>query len=266
MAVFYIKGGTYGFDKMKVMKTTLSVVMITHNSDELLEQSLRSVEPIADEIIIVDGGSTDRTISIAQSLNATVLKNNDDRLGIRKKMGISHARGPWILILDSDEIVSPLLAEEIRGIKTSRSPIDVYYIPFQNHYLGKPLRYGGERYAMPRLFKKGKATMSDALVHEQIMFDIGSSTCMHSPIQHYSYRSLVQMYKKFTGYALREARQKRAAGESTSLKKIILYPLHMVWARFIEDRGYKDGLFRLPLDVGFGYMELLTYASMVFIR
>ena len=73
------------------------------------------------------------------------------------------------------------------------------------------------------------------------------------------------MYKKFTDYAIREAKQRRLNGESTSLKKIVMYPPHMFWARFIKDEGYRDGLFRIPLDLGFAYMEFLTYMTMLFL-
>ncbi len=89
---------------------------------------------------------------------------------------------------------------------------------------------------------------------------------MRNKILHYSYRSLTQLYKKFSGYAWKEAKRKRQQGERTSAKKIVLYPLHMFWARFIEDKGYQDGFFRIPLDLGFAYMEFLTYFLMLFIK
>ena len=72
------------------------------------------------------------------------------------------------------------------------------------------------------------------------------------------------MYKKFTNYALLEATQKYLDQEESSLKKVTLYPLHMFWARFIKDKGYKDGLARITLDIGFGYMEFLTYLALFF--
>ena len=74
------------------------------------------------------------------------------------------------------------------------------------------------------------------------------------------------MFGKFTDYAKREARQKINKGEKSSIKKIVFYPLHMFWARFIKDKGYKDGIFRIPLDVGFAYMEFLTYVLILFYR
>ena len=74
------------------------------------------------------------------------------------------------------------------------------------------------------------------------------------------------MFNKFTDYAKRDVQTKINNREKSSLKKIILYPLHMFWARFFKDKGYKDGLFRIPLDLGFAYMEFLTYFLLLFKR
>jgi len=101
--------------------------------------------------------------------------------------------------------------------------------------------------------------MTPVLVHERITIKKKRTGKLKGKIHHHSYRSISQIYKKFTRYAFWEAIQKRQAGERPSFKKIFLYPLHMFWARFFKDKGYKDGLFRIPLDLGFAYMEFLTY-------
>ena len=67
------------------------------------------------------------------------------------------------------------------------------------------------------------------------------------------------MFRKFTDYGIRMAKEKHLSGDKSSLKKIFIYPIHMFWARFIEDKGHEDGLFRIPLDLGFAYMEFVTY-------
>ena len=130
--------------------------------------------------------------------------------------------------------------------------------------MGRPVNRGGEDYKMLRLFRKDSVLITPALVHEGFRLKKEEVGMLKSKILHYSYRSLTQMYAKFTNYAVREAKQKAEKREKTSLKKIFFYPLHMFWARFIEDRGYKDGIFRIPLDVGFAYMELLTYILLWF--
>lgn len=248
------------------MKQNLSLIMITKNAEEVLEQSLRSVRSLVDEIIIVDNHSIDNTVAIADQFDADVYLNKEDNLGKQKLFTLKRATGEWILSLDADEVISPKLKEEIKKVLSSLPRVSGYRIPFQNHFLGRQISHGGEKYIMMRLFRKDSATINSALVHEHFVLTKGRIDTLKNPILHFSYRSLLQMYKKFTDYSIREARQKVQSGEKTSLKKIFLYPLHMFWARFIKDKGYKDGLFRIPLDLGFAYMEWLTYAVMLFMK
>lgn len=247
------------------MESPLSVVMITKDADELLQESLASVDGLADEIIVIDDYSTDETIDIAKKHRAHIYLHHEKDLGKQKAYGINKAKGAWILILDSDEILSQLLKQEIKKeLRRKDNPYAGYGIPYQNHFLGKPIRHGGENYKMLRLFRKENALTPPALVHEKVELKNGKIGYLKHKIFHYSYRSLLQVYRKFTDYALREAEKKMSAGEQTGLKKVILYPIHMFWARFIKDKGYKDGWFRMPLDLGFGYMEFLTYFMMMF--
>lgn len=247
------------------MKSSLSLVVITKNAEELLDESLSSVQNLVDEIIIVDDYSKDNTLSIAKNHGATIYCHTERDLGKQKTYGIKKAKGEWILILDADEIVSKELKKEIKSILSLKNRDEIgYVIPYQNHFLGRPISYGGENYKMLRLFKKKYAVTAPSLVHEKVVLKKGKIGYLKHRIYHYSYRSLVQMYRKFTDYAIRDKDRKIMAGEHTSLKKVILYPIHMFWARFIEDKGYKDGLFRIPLDLGFAYMEFLTYFLMIF--
>ncbi len=249
-------------------KLPISLVMITKNSAETLERSLNSVEDLVSEIIIVDSYSKDRTQDVARKFTANIYFHNYRREGEQRKIAIAKARQEWILILDSDEVVSPALRQEIRQ-KLLRAPKQSgFIIPFQNHFLGRKIYRGGENYKKLRLFRRNSKDihLNDLLVHAEIKGDKKTIGLMRGRILHYSYRSLAQMYKKFSNYAWREARGKRQRGERTSVKKIVLYPLHMFWARFVEDRGHQDGFFRIPLDLGFAYMEFLTYFLMLFIK
>jgi len=247
------------------MKGKISVLMITKNAQELLVKSLRSVAGLANEIVVVDDYSTDETVKIAKRFKARIIQNHEEDFGKQRKFSLKQATNSWILVLDSDEIVPICLKKEIKKV-VSESKFNGYYIPFNNHFLGKKLRYGGEDYKKLILFKKDKVTITPALVHEKFVIKSGKVGYLKNKVYHYSYRSLLKMYQKFTDYAVREARQKVKNGEKTSLKKIFFYAPHMLWARFIKDRGYKDGFFRLPLDIGFAGMEFLTYFLMLFIK
>ena len=247
-------------------KSNLSVVMIGQNVSSVLSKSLESVRFMSDDIIYVDDYSIDNSVKIAKKYKCRVyLHESRKDLGKQREWALRKARNEWILLLDADERVSEELARGIISLLHSIRPEYIAFrIRFINHFLGKPLYYGGEQYKMIRLFRKSKSKYNSGLVHEKMTFGDGKIGYLNEPILHYSYRSLWQMYCKFTDYAIREAEQKARAGEKSSLKKIFMYPVHMVWARFVKDEGYKDGLFRLPLDIGFGYMEFLTYLILAF--
>jgi len=242
------------------MSAKLSVLMITKNAAETLEKSLASVKKIADEIIVIDSKSTDRTVEIAKNYLAKVYVKEFADIGKQRLFGFSKATGKWILILDADEIVSEKLMKEIKSkIENKRIKIAGYFIPYQNFFLNLPLQYGGENYRMLRLFRRKYATISPSLIHEHFRLTKGKSGRLKGKIFHHSYRSISQMIIKFTDYGIRTAKEKYLRKERSSFKKIFVYPIHMFWARFIEDKGHEDGLFRIPLDLGFAYMEFITY-------
>ena len=247
------------------MSTKLSVLMITKNAIETLEKSLASIKKIADEIIIVDSKSTDRTVEIAKNYLAKVYVKEFVDIGKQRMFGLSKATGKWILILDCDEIVSEKLMKEIRSrIGNKQIKINGYYIPYQNFFLNKPLQFGGENYKMLRLFRRIKLSIEPSLVHNRINVKDKKIGYLKGKIFHHSYRSFSQMFSKFTNYGIRMAKEKYLLGEKSSFKKIFFYPIHMFWARFIKDRGYEDGFFRIPLDLGFAYMEFVTYLTLFF--
>ena len=254
------------------MSTKLSVLMITKNAAETLEKSLASVKKIADEIIIVDSKSTDRTVEIVRKVLKVhkvykVFVKEFADIGRQRIYGLNKAIGDWILILDSDEVVSKELSKEIFTLLNGYIVKENgFYIRYQNHYLGRSLKYGGENYKMLRLFKRNKLLIKSSLVHNKIELISGKVGKLEGKILHFSYRSIPQIFSKFTDYGVRMAKEKRLAGEKSSLKKVFLYPPHLFWARFIKDKGYQDGLFRIPLDLGFAYMEFIIYISLAFLN
>jgi len=252
------------------MKIKLSVLIITKNAEETIEAGLRSVIGWVDEIVVVDDYSTDDTLKKVKKFKGLkVIQNRQENLGRQRRFGLERCRHDWVLVLDADEVVSDRLRSEIMfKLQDSnfKSKYDGYFIPFQTHLFGRQLKYGGENYQKMALFKKKKVKIEPLRVGENFELLSGRAGQLKNKIFHYSYRSIGQMLKKFTAYALLGAKDRIERGEKTSLKKIFLYPAHMFWARFIKDKGYKDGLFRLPLDLGFAYMEFLMYVRMIFVK
>ena len=247
------------------MKVLRSLVIITKNAGATLDRVLGSVKDIVDEIVVVDDRSTDNTLLIAKAYGAKVFKHHEYDLGKQRLYAMKKAKGKWILVLDADEWLTKELKKEIATLlHCSIVKYDGFYIPFQTHFLGKPLRYGGENYKKLILFRKDSVMIKPALVHEKYELIKGKTGYLKHRAYHYSYQSITEMFKIFTDYAIRDAEQKIKNGEKSSFKKIFIYPIHMFWARFINDKGYKDGLRRLPLDIGFAYMEFLTYLLLLF--
>lgn len=241
--------------------------MITKNAADVLEKSLYSIKELADEIIIVDNYSKDQTLNIAKKYSAKIYLNREKDFGKQKALGQSKAIYEWILALDSDEIVSKELSREIKVLLSQKNiQYDGFYIKYQNHFLGKKIYFGGESYQKLRLFRKSIAVIKPAMVHEEFFLKSKNIGNLKHKIFHYSYRSISQIYIKFTIYSIKEARKKIAKGDNTNLEKIVLYPPHMFWCRYVKEKGYRDGIFRIPLDLGFAYMEFLSYFLMIFIK
>ena len=252
------------------MKKILSLLTATYNNEKTIEKNLKSVSDLVDEIVVVDNGSTDETIKIAKKYQAKIISYEGKNLGLQYQKGLNNVKTKWVLILDSDEYLSYELFNEIRELFFNKirelKKYDGFFIPFKNYFMGKPVSFGGENYKMIRLFKKNKVIITSEKTHQKYILKSKKTGSLKGKIIHHSYRSLWQTYKKFTYYALEEAKQKFKKNETITLKKLFLYAPHMFYARFIKDKGYKDGLFRIPLDLGFAYMEFLTYWGLLILR
>ncbi|MDP3758847.1 MAG: glycosyltransferase family 2 protein, partial [Candidatus Daviesbacteria bacterium] len=123
----------------------ISVVLATYNEEANLENCLRSINELADEIVIVDGGSTDKTLDIAKRFKARIIQTNNPQIfHINKNKAIDFAEGDWILQLDADEVVTENLAGEIKNAVLAESDINGYWIPRKNFFLRKFLTKGGQ--------------------------------------------------------------------------------------------------------------------------
>lgn len=247
------------------MKARISVLIITRNSRETIIKTVKSIL-WADEVVIADSNSTDKTRELVNKVlkdhkaYKIIKKEFGNDIGKQRLYGLKYVTGRWVLVLDSDEIVSKKLKKEIlKRVKDDKSEYSAYEIRYQNYFLGRQVNYGGENYKMVRLFRKSALIIKPSILHNKLFVTKGKTGKLKGKIFHHSYRSIEQVFSKFTDYSFRMAKIKVNSGERSSLRKIFFYPLHMFWARFVEDKGYKDGFFRIPLDLGFAYMEFLTY-------
>lgn len=168
---------------------TLSVVIITRNEEANLGRTLQSVS-WANERIVLDSGSTDRTVAIARELGAKVFEEPWKGYAGQKNSAIGKASGEWVLSLDADEEVSPELAESIKHVIDGNQSINGYFMARRNFFLGRWIRHGGfypDRKL--RLFRRGTGQFVERDVHETMRVD-GPTGTLQGDLIHHSYPTL----------------------------------------------------------------------------
>jgi len=223
------------------MKPKLSVVIITKDEEQRLPRCLESVA-FADEIIVLDGGSTDRTVEIGQAKGARVETSASwDGFGPQKNRALALAAGDWVLSLDADEEVTPESAAEIG--ETLRNPAaDCYEIPRLSEFCGRFLRHSGwYPDHVARLFKRGTAKFSDDLVHERLV-PRGAVGRLKHPLVHRGYRGASETLRKIDQYSTAWAQQALAAGRRAGFAAAPLHGLAAFVKTYIFRRGFLDGV------------------------
>ncbi|MBI3103898.1 glycosyltransferase family 2 protein [Candidatus Daviesbacteria bacterium] len=216
----------------------ISVVLAVFNEEENLRDCLQSIKDLAWEIVIVDGGSTDKTLEIAKDFNARIIQTNNPPLfHINKNKAIDAASGDWILQLDADEIVSPKLSEEIKKVVSKKSDIVGYWIPRRNFFLGKYLSKGGQYpdYTL-RLYRRGKGRLSGKDVHEQAQVS-GKVGYLKNDLLHLRDKSFAIYMERFNRYTDLLAKQIKNPG----IDYLFIKPIFWFIKAYIRHRGYVDG-------------------------
>ena len=230
-------------------KIKLSVAIASFNEESCIGDCLNSVKGLADEIVVVDGSSTDKTVEIAKSFNAKVIvTDNKPIFHINKQQAIGECGGEWILQLDADEIIPPELTEEIKSLITNYDlPIiyNAYWIKRKKMFLGKWMKKGGQ-YPDPviRLFKNGKAKLPCKSVHEQMVVE-GSVGELVNPMIHLPTPSFLVYLTKDNRYstlsALKMKEEKMSLNIFSSLKYFFCKPCSTFFSIYFRHLGFLDG-------------------------
>ena len=223
------------------MSAGLSVVIIARDEEASIGAALDSVA-WADEVIVVDSGSTDRTVEIARAKGARVSVTKDwPGFGAQKNRALAQATRDWVLSLDADERVTPELRHEIAAIVAGRGAADAYEIPRLSSYCGQPMRHGGwwpDR--VTRLFRRGKARFSDDLVHERVVVP-GETARLEAHLIHEAFDDLDDVLEKVNRYSSAGARMAHAAGKRGSLTSAVLHGAWSFVRTYFLQAGFLDG-------------------------
>lgn len=228
----------------------LSVALATYNEEENLARTLESVKDLANEIVIYDGGSTDKTIDIAKSFGAKVIVGkNYPIFHINKQKAIDTCRGDWTLQLDADEVVSSELAKEIdEEINKKSNEFNGYWLPRKNYFLGRFLMKGGQYpdYTL-RLYRKGKGRLPQKDVHEQAVVE-GKVGYLQNPLFHYPYKNFANYISKWQRYnnlistQIEDGLKDRNLGVRMGLGigYLLIRPSHWLLTTYIRHKGFMD--------------------------
>ncbi len=218
----------------------LSVIVITKNEEAHIQACLESVA-FADEIIVVDSGSTDRTVEIARALGAKVTVTSDwPGFGPQKNRALDLASGQWVLSIDADERVTPELAKTILQ-ELDQPRATAYRIARLSEFAGRWIRHSGwwpDR--VLRLFQRGTARFKDVKVHESVQTD-RPVAILNGHFLHYPYASLEAFITKINVYSTEAALQMQARGKTTSVPGIAGHAIWTFARHYVVRRGFLDG-------------------------
>jgi (heptosyl)LPS beta-1,4-glucosyltransferase len=221
----------------------LSGVVIAMNEADRIHRCVASLAALCDEVVVLDSGSTDATVSVATAAGARVVQQPWLGFAAQKNAAIAAATRPWVLLLDADEWLDDAAGDRLRALFASGEVerADVWRLPRRTHYLGAPLDHGGwGREAVERLFRPGLRYLP-ADVHERLDLAGRRVASVDARIEHDTARSDAEYAAKLDRYAALWAGQRRAAGRRAGP---LAAPLHAAayWLRnFVLRGGFLDG-------------------------
>jgi len=241
----------------------ISLAMATFNEEQNISRCLDAAEGWVDEIIVVDGGSTDKTREVAEKYGAKVTKTtNPPIFHVNKQKAIDQCRGDWVLQLDADEVVESSLKKEILAIVKNGSGCAGYFIPRKNFFLGKWLRKTGQ-YPDPviRLFKNGLGKLPCKSVHEQVEIK-GKVGKLKGHLLHYPYPNFGEYLKKSNRYTSLTARELKEEGLRPSLVEFTKAYWRFektFWSLYLRHKGFLDGFPGFVFSLFSGLHHLSAY-------
>ena len=241
----------------------LSLVIIAFNEEESIGRCIGSV-PFADEIVVVDSGSTDSTVEAAQSCGAKVLVHEFQSFSSQKQWAIEQASGDWVLTLDADEFLNDELAGEISSVVNSETVQSGFRLPFRILYMGRLMRFGpwsGERHL--RLFRNGQASFPDSGVHEGLKLLEGTEGVLKNGyVIHESYSSLSDQMRKMLQYSTLWAGEEFGKGRRSGPFRIVFRPAWRFISAYLLRGGFLEGLPGLAASIISAYYVFLKWTML----
>jgi glycosyltransferase involved in cell wall biosynthesis len=243
---------------------TLSVVILTKNEEGRIRGCLENVK-WADEIIIVDDCSADRTVEICREYTDKIFRRKMDGFSQQRDFGAGKASGTWILRLDADEVVTPALLEEILGVLKSGTDCDAFTVYRANFYLGKRIRYCGWCLRIIMLLRKGKCNYDGRMVHEEVVVH-GKIGHLNNEIWHYSYEKLSDHFAKMDMYTSYDTEELWRKGVRLHVFNYPFYffikPILIFFRKYIAMQGFREGVRGVFISAVTAFIVFMNYAKL----
>lgn len=239
-----------------MQQVKVTAIIPTFNAENTIENALKSIL-WANEILIVDSFSTDKTLEIAKKYTHSILQHEYINSSAQKNWIIPQASNEWIFLLDSDEVASKGLIEEIKSTLSGDLFSDAYWVSRENHFMGKKLKFVWRGDKVIRLFKKDLCRYQDLMVHAEIE-TTGSVGMLKHKITHYSYQGGLQRHlKKLDIYTTWGAYDRVKKGERITFLHLIFKPFYRFIRHYIFFLGFLDGKVGFIVSVFSSYTVFL---------
>ncbi len=241
----------------------LSVVIITYNEEKMIGKCLESVQDIADEIVVVDSFSTDKTKSICRQFNVKFIEHPFEGHIQQKNKALSHAANPHVLSLDADEVLSPELKESIKKVKQNWE-YDGYYFNRLTNYCGKWIRHcGWYPDKKLRLLDRRKGNWGGVNPHDKIMMEKHSRIhYLKGDLLHYSFFTIGQHIDQINKFTDISSHQLYEQGRNVSVFKILLSPFIKFIRNYFIKAGFLDGFYGLVISMNSAHAKFLKYSKL----
>lgn len=219
----------------------ITAIIIARNEEQNIARAIASLDDIS-EVIVMDSGSTDRTVEIARSLGATVYQTDWPGYARQRQRAMAKANNSWVLFLDADEALDDKLKQALGRISLADSPKG-YFIKRDNYFIGQKInnsRWGNDWQL--RLFDKGSASIPEVDIHEGVLIKGPTGRLTAGCIKHHTVPSLSRYLEKINEYTTLEAKQKIREGRRFSALRLLWEPLAEFWKLYVVLQGWREGV------------------------
>jgi glycosyltransferase involved in cell wall biosynthesis len=244
----------------------LSVTIITLNEERNLARALKSVA-WADDVVVIDSGSTDKTVEVARQHGARVIHNPWPGYGKQKNFAQESAKHDWVLNIDADEAVPESLREEIRveleQVSEGKSQAKGFFFPRKTYYLGRWILHGGwYPNHLVRLADRRSARWTEPTVHEELAVQ-GEVRGLREPLEHFTFGSIQDQILTNLNFSKLGSQELIKRGQKPSLLKLLVKPVGKFLETYLIKKGFLDGLPGFIISVNAAHSMFLKYAYLI---